>query len=259
MHWIVIAAIVGFITTGGVASAELVLWHIDGTITSLRDPYIIPGDPGPTPDQQAASQNALALFPVGSSYSTDITVDLDAAYTSTSGSVTFEGSIKSYNVSVLASGYSYFSSQPVTQGGVSLNLDSPSGDTVIYFSLPLTLAFGNDPPALLASFRFIDPNGSLSTSHNLHDLFMSFDTSRYSLMDGFATIYHGDCLYLTCGATELSIASASVSPVPLPPSGILLATGFGLVGWWIWQKRAFPIRQDYLSSYQPTRQNSEIS
>ncbi|TKB65455.1 MAG: hypothetical protein E8D47_07160 [Nitrospira sp.] len=227
---IAMTAIMGFICIGGPASAELVLWHIDGTITGVRDPYIIPGDPGPTPAQQAASQNALALFPIGSSYSTEITVDLEAPYTPTSGSASFEGSIKSYNVSVLASGYSYFSSQPVTQGGVSITPDSPSGD-VIYFYLPLTLAFGNQPPALLASFRFIDPNGSLSTSQNLHDLFMSFDTSHYSLMDGFATIYHGDCLYLTCGSTEFSIASASVSPVPLPPSAVLLIPGLAVIGW----------------------------
>lgn len=227
---IVMAAIMGFICTGGPASAELVLWHIDGTITSVGGPSIPPGDPGPTPAQQAASQNALALFPIGSSYNTDITVDLDAPYTPTSGSASFEGSIKSYNVSVLGSGYSYSSSQPFNQGGVSITPDSLGGD-VIYFYLPLTLAFGNQPPALLASFHFIDPNGSLSTSQNLHDLFTSFDTSNYTFMGGTATVYHGDCLSLTCGSTQFSIANASVSPVPLPPSAVLLLSGLGVIGW----------------------------
>ncbi len=223
------AAIMGFICTGGPASAELVLWHIDGRITSVGGPNIQPGDPGPTPTQQAASQNALALFPIGSSYNTEITVDLNAPYTPTSGSASFEGSIKSYNVSVLGSGYSYSSSQPFNQGGVSITPEAPSGD-VIYFYLPLTLPFGNQPPALLASFQFIDPNGSLSTSQNLHDLFTSFDTSKYTFMGGAATIYHGDCLYLTCGSTQFSIANASVSPVPLPPSAILLLSGLGVIG-----------------------------
>jgi hypothetical protein len=225
---IVMAAITGFLCTGGPASAELVLWHIDGTVTSVAGPYIPTSDPGPTPAQQVASQNALTLFPVGSSYSTEFTVDLDAPYTPT-GAATFGGSIKSFNFLVLGSGYSYSSSQPFNQG-VSITPESPSGD-VIYFYLPTGLSFGNQPPALLASFRFIDPNGSLSTSRNLNDLFTSFDINKYSFMGGAATLYHGDCLYLTCGSTEFSIANASVSPVPLPPSAVLLLSGLGVIGW----------------------------
>ena len=144
------AAIAGLLCAEGPAAAETVLWHIDGSITSGTGPSVSPSGP----------------FPVGSTYSTDFTVDLNSPYTPSSGVANFEGAIKSFTFSVLRSGYSYSSDQPSTQG-VSITPNAPGGD-LIYFYMPFQFSGGRQPN-LLANFQFIDPNGTLRANPDLYD------------------------------------------------------------------------------------------
>lgn len=212
MRGIVFATVLWLLCTVGSASAELVLWEIDGSITSGTGPYVSSSGP----------------FPVGSTYSAQFTVDLNSPLTPNSGVANFEGAIQSFNFSILSSGYSYSSSQSSNQG-VSITPNTPSGD-VIYFYMPAHFA-GGPQPNLLASFFFIDPSGTLSTNPDLHGLFNSFNINNYSFMQGSGQPFTSGCALSLCGSMQFSITSASVAPVPLPSSATLLASGLALFGW----------------------------
>lgn len=213
---------VGLFLSAGQAAAELVTWNINGAITGVNDPFL--GVEIPTAAQQSASQSVLAFFPAGSLYTAELIVDLNAPFTPASSVASFEGSIKSFNFFVASSGYSYSSINP-SQQGVSITPDDPSGD-VISFYLPSSFSFtGTD---MLASFHFIDPNGSLNANPDMHGLYNSFDISKYSFMSGGASLSSSECLNSDCGSLDFSISNASVSAVPIPAAAWLF--GSGLVG-----------------------------
>ncbi|TKB65458.1 MAG: hypothetical protein E8D47_07175 [Nitrospira sp.] len=220
MKIILVAALTGLLLTGGhAAAAEFAAWHIAGAITAVNGPYAAPGGP----------------FSVGMNYLADFTVDLTSAYTPSSGVANFEGAIKSFNFSLVGSDYTFTSSEPSGRG-VSITPNTPSGD-VIYFYLPTVLSFQSQPASLLASFFFTDPTGTLSGNPNLHNLFDSFDTSRYTSMQGSSLFYNSPCFGTGCGSMQMSITSATVAPVPLPPSAALLLTGLCMMGRFLRQKK----------------------
>jgi len=215
----------GLFLCGSQASASVVTWNIDGTITSVNAPYLAAGWV-PSDSQQTASQSALAPFSNGSTFQATLVVDLDSPRTPASGVANFEGSIKSFDFFVPKSGYTYSSSN-LSNSGVSITTNSPSGD-VIYFYLPTSYSFFGAQADMLASFYFLDPNGNLSSNLDLHELYNTFDSSKYSFMGGSANLSNYQCLYSSCGSLEFSVRNASVSAVPNPATVWLF--GAGLIG-----------------------------
>lgn len=185
-------------------------------ITSATGPYAGPSAP----------------FPVGSTYTVDFTVDLDSPYTPSSGSASFEGAIKSFNFSILGSGFSY-SNNTMSNRGVSITPNTSGGD-VIYFYMPWSFTNGSQPEPL-TSFHFVDPAGTLNLSPDLHNLFSSFDLNRYSGTIGQALIWANQCIS-SCGSIQMSVTSATV--VPLPGSLLLMLSGLSGIGWRMRRSRA---------------------
>lgn len=217
MRIVVMAALVAWLCTASPASAALVQWHIDGSITSGTGPYVSPSGP----------------LPVGSAYSANFTVDLNSSYTPSSGSANFEGAIKSFTFSVLQSGFSYSSNTTFNQG-VSITPNTPSGD-LVYFYMPWSFSNGSEPDPLV-SFHFIDPIGTLSANPNLTDLFTSFDLNRYSYTNGHAWTWANQCA--SCGSIEMSITSAN-AVVPLPGSLVLMLSGLSGICWLMGRSHAW--------------------
>jgi PEP-CTERM motif len=184
-------------------------------------------------DQQAAVDLAMAPFAAGQAFTLNVLVDLDTPY-GPDGVASFPNAIKRQELLIPQAGVAAINESMVHQGVsiTPIDYETKSGD-VYYFYLPAGYDYLSPSARPVNSYGgtvyFIDPEGLINQSPDLHAFAAAFDPAKYTYMLGGTPVNNPACGG-QCGTLDFTIESATLTMAAVPEPGTWLTMALGLAG-----------------------------